>query len=257
MRRKIPKYLFEILCCAIFLYNGCRIVSTYVEYDTVTRSSQDKQENHPRPMICLSTKNLLRVENEHGQYHWGDWLLGRANQTAEEVYDLVSPTFSDLIKSISIQRTLFAIGEEYEYIDINVTEKETELSANGLLISRCDYYEYLKCYCISLDPRNFTHGVQGFTLSPKIDISTFVVAPGRFYDFSRKLTKIEIENNFSYEYVIDYNIYNLINLHNKPCQPQLSWREDECKLSQVRSGLAVPDYDEVHCSVDSPGFLSI
>ena len=51
----------------------------------------------------------------------------------------------------------------------------------------------------------------------------------------------EIETNFSYEYVIDYNIYNLINLDNKPCRPELNWREDECKLTQVRREVrAVP-----------------
>ena len=141
-------------------------MSTYLEYDTVTRSSQDKQENQPRPLICLSTKNLLRVENEHGQYHWGDWLLGHSNLTAEKVFDLVAPSISDLIKSIEIQRTLFAIGDEYKYVNIDA-ENETELSLNGLLISRCDYYLFLKCYCLSLDPNLYPHGVQGFSLFPK------------------------------------------------------------------------------------------
>ena len=244
----LKRYLFQILCWLVFLYNGCRIVSTYLEYDTVTRSSQDKQENQPRPLICLSTKNLLRVENEHSQYHWGDWLLGQSNLTAEEVFDLVAPSFSDLIKLIEIQKTLFAIGDEYKYVRINA-ENETELSLNGLLISRCDYYEYLKCYCISLEHKIYPHGVQGFTLIPKIDISTFVVAPGRFYDFSRKLTKIEIETNFSYEYVIDYNIYNLINLDNKPCKPELSWREDECKLTHLTDHVS----SQYNCT--SPWFL--
>ena len=221
-------------------------MSSYLEYDTVTRASQDKQENQPRPLICLSTKNLLRVENEHEQYHEGDWLLGRSHLTAEEVFELVAPSFSDLIKAIKIQRTLFAIGDEYTYVDIDA-ENETELGENGLLISRCDYYEYLKCFCIALEREIYPHGVQGFTLIPKTDIRTFVVAPGRFYDFSRKLTTIEIETNFSYEYVIDYNIYNLINLDNKPCRPELNWREDECKLTQVRWEVmavpANPDHD--------------
>ena len=239
MKIKIVKYLFQVLCSSLFLYNGFRFLLTFLEYDTITKSSQDRQENHPRPMICLSTKNLLRVSQKHEQYHDGDWLLSLSNVSAEDVYDLISPRLADLITSIRLQRTLYSLGDEYEYVDIKA-DNETDLTSNGLLISRCDYYEYLKCYCLSLSSRHYPHGVQGFTIFPRIDIKTFVVAPGRFYDFTRKLTTIEIQTNFSYQYVIDYNIYNLINLETKPCKASLSWKEDECKLSQVRGSPLPP-----------------
>ena len=248
MKTQVVKISFQIFCSGLFLYYFYTFIVTYLKYDTVTKTSQDKQENHPRPLICLSTKNLLRVDQLHEEYHDGNWLLSMTNVSAEEVYDLVSPRLSDLISSIKLQATLYSLGDEYKYVEIDANN-ETDLIINGLVLSRCDYYEYLKCYCISLDPRTYPHGVQGVFLYPMIDIRAFVVAPGRFYDFSRKLTTIEIETNFSYEYVIDYSIYNLINLETKPCKASLSWREDECKLSQL-TGLVTAQYN---CT--SPWFL--
>ena len=54
-----------------------------------------------------------------------------------------------------------------------------------------------------------------------------------FYFESRKLTAIETQTNLSYEYVVDYDILHLLNLDNTPCKEELSWNEDECKMTEV------------------------
>ena len=76
-------------------------------------------------------------------------------------------------------------------------------------------------------------GVDALYLFPKTEITTFAIRPQKFYSESRKLTTLDLETNLSYEYVVDYEIQYLLNLESSPCREELTWREDDCKLSQV------------------------
>ena len=87
-----------------------------------------------------------------------------------------------------------------------------------------------------MDQKTFPYGIQGVTiLQPKnkVDIITFIVPPGKFYDFTRKLNKLEIQHGSGYEYVIKYDIFKVLNLERKPCKSDISWKEDDCKMEKV------------------------
>ena len=122
-------------------------------------------------------------------------------------------------------------GDQYNVVDVEVSE----ILKSGISITRCDYYEYLKCYCLTMDDKMFPYGVQGVYLHPlnDTDIITFIVPPGNFFDFSRKLNKLEVQHGAGYEYVIKYEIFKLLNLDKRPCKNEISWKEDDCKMEKV------------------------
>ena len=123
---------------------------------------------------------------------------------------------------------------------INLKERNERL----VTIRRCDYYQYLKCYCLSFPDSSYPHGIQEVSLSPFLntDIISFLVAPENFYDFSRKLNKLEFQYGFGFEYIVRYDIhYQLLDSVKKPCRQNLSWAEDTCKIEKVeRESVRVP-----------------
>ena len=126
---------------------------------------------------------------------------------------------------------IFSPGDHYNVVDVEVSKIEN----SGIAVTRCDYYEYLKCYCLTMDDKMFPYGVQGVYLHPinDTDIITFIVPPGNFFDFSRKLNKLEVQHGAGYEYVIKYDIFRLLNLAKRPCNSEISWKEDDCKMEKV------------------------
>ena len=115
----------------------------------------------------------------------------------------------------------------------------SQIENSGIVITRCDYYEYLKCYCLTMDDQMFPHGVQGVYLHPlnETDIITFIIPPGKFFDYSRKLNKLEVQHGAGYEYVIKYDIFKILNLNKRPCKSEISWKEDDCKMEKVLTKL--------------------
>ena len=107
-----------------------------------------------------------------------------------------------MIKLRSLAHTTNVAGDKYNSVRV-------EVKRPGVLVSRCDYYQYLKCYCLSFPPTDYPHGVQGVTFHPrnKTDLISFLVAPANFYDFSRKLNKLELQYGYGYGYIVKYEIY--------------------------------------------------
>ena len=128
---------------------------------------------------------------------------------------------------------IFITGDDYEVVKVNVSN----LERSGVDVTSCDYYEYLKCYCLAINGEIFPNGIQSVHLNPphnNIDIIAFVVPPGKFYDSSRKLNKLEIQHGSGYEYVIKYDIFKILNLKKRPCNSDISWKEDNCKIKKVK-----------------------
>ena len=127
-------------------------------------------------------------------------------------------------------------GEKYQSVPVEVTGRGG--SSRGVVVTRCDYYEYLKCYCLSFPHTDYPHGIQAVTISPRnnTDIISFLVAPANFYDFSRKLNKLELQAGFGYEYIVNYEIYQqyLQSVEN-PCKQNISWQLDNCKMDKVKA----------------------
>ena len=110
------------------------------------------------------------------------------------------------------------------------------MTGSQVVVGRCDYYQYLKCYCLDFPPSQYPHGIQAVTLHPrtKTHVISFLVAPANFYDFSRKLNKLELQSGSGYEYIVNYEIHQqyLQSVEN-PCKQHLSWQVDYCKLEKV------------------------
>ena len=106
-----------------------------------------------------------------------------------------------------------------------------------MLVSRCDYYQYLRCYCLSFPPAHYPHGVQAVTFYPrnKTHLISFLVSPSNFYDFSRKLNKLELQYGYGYGYIVKYEIYQqYLQSGENNCKQNLSWEVDDCKLEKVK-----------------------
>ena len=92
-----------------------------------------------------------------------------------------------------------------------------------------------------MDDQTFPHGVQGVYLHPlnetDIIVITFIIPPGKFFDYSRKLNKLEVQHGAGYEYVIKYDIFKILNLNKRPCKSEISWKEDDCKMEKVLTKL--------------------
>ena len=127
-------------------------------------------------------------------------------------------------------------GDSYTLHNYTELQNLTWLDQEGLKMERRDYYPYLKCYCLNLTKSKFPLGVQGIYFYPKIEIAVLIVPPGRFYDYSRKLSSFELQLNYTHQYVIQYGIYKLLDLESpsKNCSEKLSWNEDQCKLEKVK-----------------------
>ena len=82
---------------------------------------------------------------------------------------------------------------------------------------------------------DFPHGVQQIFLYQKLELKVFVVSPGNFYDPARKLNIVDINTGYKYIYTLGYTVTKAINKRDEPCKSSLSWRQDQCKMSRVRS----------------------
>ena len=126
-------------------------------------------------------------------------------------------------------------GENYNSVGVDLTRAG---GGGEVLVSRCDYYRYLKSYCFSFPHYHYPHGIQALTFYPRnqTDIIAFLVAPENFYDFSRKLNQLELQSGFGYEYIVKYEIYHQYRQSvENPCKQNLSWLVDDCKMEKVKA----------------------
>ena len=152
---KVVIFLFKILCVVLFFYQACICLIQYLDQDSVSVRTHGKQEDYPRPQICVAltdirTTNLsLPTNNEYKKF--GKWTTNTFD--ANELYDLLSPSFPDIVDLITIRKLLTPISGEYTIVKIP-TDTEN-LEDHGIMIERKDYYYYLKTYCILLRYTSF------------------------------------------------------------------------------------------------------
>ena len=97
----------------------------------------------------------------------GEWTV-ESNLTREQLYNSISPRLSDMVDRIRIKKTLglkilprffikFFLDVGYEKFYIN-PGNATELLEKGIILRRCDYYKYLKCFCLETDEEFYPLG---------------------------------------------------------------------------------------------------
>ena len=150
-------YIFRIFCVILFLYQAYKIGEEYVQEKTGTQISQTSQEMFPKPQFCISVpmldyshdildeKDLISFD----EYENGKWLPKNSKESAEQFFDRINPNFSDIVSEIQIEFQEESQGDKY-YNKVLKNVSATELRKVGVSLVRCDYYWYLKCYCINL-----------------------------------------------------------------------------------------------------------
>ena len=119
MKGNLFYYLLILTCLSLFSYELVKALFTYYEEEVVTKTSQEKQEDYPRPMICISSKYLMRMNETrrlfgenftHADYQNGKWIPEGSDLTEEAVWGKLSPNLSDLVDKLLIQNTTNSTG---------------------------------------------------------------------------------------------------------------------------------------------------
>ena len=90
----------------------------------------------------------------------------------EIVYEYLSSSFTDLVERVVLSRMSQSTSDEYERVTLKKMED------NRMILSRCDYYDKLKCFCITFSSEMVAFGVQGISVYPKNGCYITVTAPG-------------------------------------------------------------------------------
>ena len=85
--------------------------------------------------------NLTKID-----YRDGKWKIDNIGE--DELFNLLAPNITDLIREMEVKNTTSSEGDEYKKIIIRVNN-ETNFEDHGIEIKRKDYYHHLKTYCIS------------------------------------------------------------------------------------------------------------
>ena len=145
---KIVIFLFKILCVVLFFYQACICLIQYLDQDSVSVRTHGKQEDYPRPQICVALHDIrmtnLSLPTNYEYKKFGKWTTNTFD--ANELYNLLSPTLPDIVDLITIRKLLTPISGEYTMVKIPTESLED----HGIMIERKDYYYYLKTYCILL-----------------------------------------------------------------------------------------------------------
>ena len=124
-------FMFRIFCCILFLYQAAMCLDEFVNQKPGSNPKYDKQEKHPIPLFCFSTskfdfQELNTIANiTFTEYRWGKWKTDQFQE--EELFNVVSPKLSSLIKKIEIYRNTDQISDSYEKINIEIPEEENNL----------------------------------------------------------------------------------------------------------------------------------
>lgn len=217
------------------MYKACQCINQYLRYETVTKNSEERQENYPLPQICISQaeiseKSLERFALTARDYrHRGVWVGNSSALSEEEIYEKLSTKFQDIVERIVLD-VLHTDNDNYD--KITIFEKFLNGSQfENLSLTSCDYYYSLKCFCINLPRQLKSRAVQKLTVHMNKNSHIAIVAPGNFYGYERKRNEMYTEVGFSYRYQVYHRISQSLPFGGK-CQPDTEWEEDSCTLRE-------------------------
>ena len=234
MKTLLLKFTWFVFCLFLFSYNAWRCVDQFLLLETVTKSSQERQELQNFPMICLGPESLLKettgkLNMTPNAYRMGvSWR--KENMSEEEVYNNISVGFEDLVHKIRVSKTKMKDSGAYEKIYIE--SKDIELS--GIQLIQSDYYWELKRFCMLFPHDSFPYGIQAIALymKQKRNVQIFITSPGNAYSFDRKANRFPYGGGMI-TYSIEYILYHSLNLDTEPCSEETSWKEDNCALGLI------------------------
>ena len=225
--------IFTFCCTILFLYKSYECLDQFLDYEIVTRNSEENQEDYPLPQICInqdwiSDEKLASLNISYREYtKQGKWRNYNSTKDEEIIYDELSSSFENLVEKVVLSKMISPTNDDYEKVTFKAEDNK------GMILKRCDYYDKLKCFCIKFSSEMVAFGVQAISIYPKIGSVVTVAAPGSFYSHSRKKSMIRLPTGYKYLYNIDYKITRSQPLVDDPCYPMMDWGEDDCKLKFI------------------------
>ena len=117
--------------------------------ETVTKTSEERQELHPFLIICVSPYSFPTIEADRLNVTYKKYKYGQRWATKflteEEVYDTISVELEDLLSMIVIEKTAAKNSENYEKVTIRNMK---DLKKSGVIVQQEDYYSVLKIWCL-------------------------------------------------------------------------------------------------------------
>ena len=232
-----------MLCSSLFLYQACQCITNFIRQTPITYTRVENQELHPLPSICISPP---RVSEERYSKHnisqqeynkEGIWKSFLPNYDEEQTYDDLSLSLEDLLSTLTLRREFHEVSENYVKEVISITNK-------SLPISRCDYYENLKCYCIDLSDLENTYGIQDIFLKTTQNAEITVVPKHQYFGYLRKLTLIVTTPGYDYTYIVDHYLSEQLPLEPDGCSHEMDWKSDSCVLQYLHEKI----YSRFNCT---------
>ena len=122
MTKKIFFLLFRILCLIVFVNQVVVIMKEYKSQKPVTSVRNEKQEDFPLPIFCISTDEFnyedfnTTANITFDEYSRGKWRTN--NMSEEELFDFLSPSLSNLVGKIKIANNTDPVDDSYETFEI-------------------------------------------------------------------------------------------------------------------------------------------
>ena len=225
------KWMITFFCFLLFMYKACECINQYMQLETVTKNSEERQENYPLPQVCISqaeiSEDALEALNmsSYGYRNSGEWSSNVSDMTEEEIYMNLSTKFEDIFEKLVVD-VLHKDNDNYE--KVTIFDKGSVIK--DLEFTNCDYYYSLQCFCINLPKNLQAHAIQKLYVYMKKKAHIAIVAPGNYYGYERKRNEMYTEVGFSYRYQVYHRLTLSLPLGPDPCHPDTEWEGDECTL---------------------------
>ena len=207
------RFLFRLFCVATFAYKGTEVLLQFLDYGTVNKLANERQENHDLPMVCLESPIFAEDKLSHldlnvNKYSkTGAWIGNISNSDAETVYNFISPNLTDLVSKIQIKRRVDAKRDAFEKIKFSGRELENKSGSKGVDILQMSYYDDFKIYCYNISTHFNIHGIESIYIYTKnIKQIMLIISPGNLYTFERKRNLVYILPRLDYEFQVYHSI---------------------------------------------------
>ena len=251
MKTMIMKSTWFFLCLLLFSYNAWRCLDQYLLFKTVTKFSQEEQQLHEFPMICLGPDKLAeertaKLNMTPEAYQKGEiWRTEKISE--EEVYNNLSTRFKELVKKIKIRKTKSRNSGANEELNV----ESEDLNTSEVHVTESDYYKNLRRTCFQFPSEMFPFGIQkiDFYMKNAQHVEFFVTSPGNAFTQDNKFNTFKYSKGMA-EYGIEYTLRYSINMDKNPCSEEASWNQDNCTLGIINDKIM----DTFNCT--APWLLS-
>ena len=202
--------LFPIVCTLLFIYQANECVQVYLNQKPLSSTFEEKQQLNPMPSICIEPNELNKTKFDLQRLtpqeykDEGKWRSEHSDIDEAETYNFLSSSFDALVGKIEVDKTTSDKSDAYTMLEI----KE---GSDGYVLTRCDYYYALKCFCINFSKEVRKHGIQRATIYFNSDLKFLIVAPKNYYSFNRKHSEFVAETGFIHYVTMSYSIRQAIN----------------------------------------------